>query len=134
MYAQTSPLTPEGVLSADELALYQGPDFLQAGGLALAEFYTKRMAAQQDWQRRLEAARNDCARTVGRSSETSAAYTTINALLSQSTNAAITFRQASGYDVAGRPTSSIAGNGLETRKRYDGEPLCANISETPFRR
>ncbi|WXG51669.1 MAG: RHS repeat-associated core domain-containing protein [Candidatus Sedimenticola sp. (ex Thyasira tokunagai)] len=110
--------TPASVLSEEELEAYNAPDYLETDGSALAEYYTRQVEVQQTRQRQIETERNDVARTASRLTQNSVAYSTMVRLL-QGDTGAITFWRATGRDAAGRLTSSIVGNGLETQKHYD---------------
>lgn len=112
-----NPPLPDDVLTAEELLLYNAPDFLQTDGLALAELYISLAEKQEGLQRQVEYQRADYARTASRLSQTLAAYNDMLDQL-QLTESQITFWHATGRDAAGRLTSSIAGNGLETRDYY----------------
>ncbi len=111
-------LTPATVLTEEELDAYNAPDYLEADGAALAEYYTQQVETQQTRQRQIESWRNDYARTASRLSQNSVAYSTMVSLLQGGTGD-ITFWRATGRDAAGRLTASIVGNGLETQKHYD---------------
>lgn len=115
----TAELTPDQVLTDDELSLYNAPDYLEVDGIALAEFYTSRVELQQELQARVEQKRTDYAAVASRLSQTSAAYSAMIAMLQTTTEAQITFWQATGRDAAGRLTSAVVGNGLESQKIYD---------------
>ncbi|WXG53364.1 MAG: FG-GAP-like repeat-containing protein [Candidatus Sedimenticola sp. (ex Thyasira tokunagai)] len=116
--------TPASVLTEEELEAYNAPDYLETDGSALAEYYTQQVEVQQTRQRQIETERTDYARTASRLTQNSVAYSTMVRLLQGGSGeigeiGEITFWRATGRDAAGRLTSSIVGNGLETQKHYD---------------
>ncbi len=93
------------------------PDFLQVDHETLTHFFAAQVADQQARQASWERARNDSARLASRLERTQTTYTEMNTLLDG--DGQITFWQATGRDAAGRLTSSIVGNGLETQHTYN---------------